>query len=486
MDYDYDLVVIGGGAAGLTASGIGASLAAKTLMIERERLGGDCTWYGCVPSKTLLHAARLAHDARTASAFGIRADVAVDFAAVMAKVRSVREHVYHEADAPERFEEMGVEVAKGQARFVNPHTIDIEGDGQARRVTARKIIVATGGRARVPDLPGLDRVAHLTNHNVFELTERPERLAVLGAGPIGTELAQAFQRLGSQVTVVEQGTRILAHDDAELAGVLHDVLQSEGIAYRMDARAERVEPDGAGGLRLILDNGEPVRADALLTSVGRIPNTDGLNLEAAGVDYNEKGIAVDGSCRTNVGHVWAVGDVTPGPDFTHMSEHQAKTAATNALLKLPVKQDDTIPWVTFTAPELAQVGPTEEQLGRDGVSFETYRFPYDKLDRAITEGATTGLVKVYARSLDGKIYGASVLGERAGEVISLYAVAMKDGTTLRTISDTIFPYPAWGQAARRAADQWYARKQTEGRVRLVKTVFGYEGEVQSVDPDRIV
>jgi pyruvate/2-oxoglutarate dehydrogenase complex dihydrolipoamide dehydrogenase (E3) component len=486
MEYDYDLAVIGGGAAGLTASGIGANLAAKTLMIERERLGGDCTWYGCVPSKTLLHAARLAHDARQASAFGVRADVTVDFGAVMEKVRAVREHVYHEADAPERFEAMGVEVAGGEARFVNPHTLDIEGaGGRVRRVTARKIIVATGGRARAPDLPGLDRVQHLTNHNVFELKQLPQRLAILGAGPIGTELAQAFSRLGSQVTVVETGERILAHDDAELASALHDVLKGEGIAYRMGATAVRVEPDG-DGLRLILDAGEPVRADALLTSVGRLPNVEGLDLEAAGVAYDEKGIPVDASCRTNVGHIWAVGDVTPGPDFTHMSEHQAKTAATNALLKLPVKQDDTIPWVTFTAPELAQVGPTEEQLRERGVGFETYRFPYDKLDRAITEGATTGLVKVHARALDGKIYGASILGERAGEIASLYAVAIASGTTLRTISDTIFPYPAWGQAARRAADQWYARKQSEGLVRFVKTVFGYDGEVQQVDPDRIV
>lgn len=488
MEYDYDLVVIGGGAAGLTSSGIAASLAAKTLMIERERLGGDCTWHGCIPSKTLLHAAKLAHDARSASEFGVHAgEVTVDFPAVMSKLRAIRQSIYEEADAPEKFEAMGVEVAKGEASFVNAHTIDIASENGSRRVTARKVIIAAGGRARVPDLPGLDEVEHVTNVGLFEMDELPKRLAILGAGPIGTEMAQAFQRLGSQVTVVEQGTRILDHDDEELADLLHASLKGEGITYRMGASAERVEPIEGGGLRLILDSGEPVEADALLTSVGRIPNVETLNLAAAEVEYTEKGITVDGSCKTNVGHIWAVGDVTGRYQFTHMSEHMAKTAATNALLKLPVKMDTTnVPWATYTSPELAHVGKTQKQLEDDGIAFETYRFPYDKLDRALTEGATTGLVKVHARKLDGKIYGASVLGEHAGEIISTYGVAMTNGVTLRNLADTIFPYPAWGLAARRAADQWYAAKQSEGLVRFVKTIFGYEGDVQQVDPDRIV
>ena len=385
MEYDYDLVVIGGGAAGLTASGIAASLAAKTLMIERERLGGDCTWHGCVPSKTLLHAANLAHQARTASEFGVDAGgVMVDFGRVMAKVRAIRQHVYEEADAPDKFEAMGVEVAKGEASFVNPHTVEIVGDGGSRRVTARKIIVAAGGRARVPDLPGLDEVRHVTNVGLFEMTELPARLAILGAGPIGTEMAQAFQRLGSQVTVVERGDHILSHDDTELSDLLHASLKSEGVAYRMGASAQSVEPLAGGGLRLFLDKGEPVHADALLTSVGRIPNVETLGLEAAGVDYTEKGITVDASCKTNVGHIWAVGDVTGRYQFTHMSEHMAKTAATNALLKLPSKIDtENVPWATYTSPELAHVGKTQEQLEDEGVGFETYRFPYDKLDRAL-------------------------------------------------------------------------------------------------------
>ncbi len=488
MEYDYDLIVIGGGAAGLTSSGLAATFAAKTLMVERERLGGDCTWHGCVPSKTLLHAAKLAHNARSASEFGVHAgDVTVDFAAVMSKLRAIRQEIYEEADAPEKFEAMGVEVAKGEASFVNAHTVEIVGADGGRRVTARKIIIAAGGRARVPQLPGLDEVQHVTNVGLFEMDELPARLAILGAGPIGTEMAQAFQRLGSQVTVVERGDHILAHDDVELADMLHASLQAEGVAYRMGASAERVEPVEGGGLRLILDSGEPVHADALLTSVGRVPNVETLNLEAAGVDYTKKGITVDDGCRTNVGHIWAVGDVTGRYQFTHMSEHMAKTAATNALLKLPSKIDtENVPWATYTSPELAHVGKTEKQLKDEGVAFETYRFPYDKLDRALTEGATTGLVKVHARKLDGKIYGASVLGEHAGEIVSTYGVAMTNGVTLRNLADTLFPYPAWGLAARRAADQWYAAKQSEGLVRFVKTIFGYEGEVQQVDPDRIV
>jgi pyruvate/2-oxoglutarate dehydrogenase complex dihydrolipoamide dehydrogenase (E3) component len=319
------------------------------------------------------------------------------------------------------------------------------------------------------------------------MTEQPARLAILGAGPIGTEMAQAFQRLGTQVTVVERGDRILAHDDAELAAMLQAELEGEGVVYRLNASATRVEPVEGGGLRLILDKGDPVLADALLTSVGRVPNVEELGLEAAGVTYGERGIEVNASCRTNVGHIWAVGDVTGRYQFTHMSEHMAKTAATNALLKLPAKIDtEHVPWATYTTPELAHVGQTEQQLREADVAFETYRFPYDKLDRALTEGGTTGLIKVHARALDGKIYGASILGDRGGELASIYGVAITNGVTLRNLADTIFPYPSWGLGARRAADQWYASKQSEGLVRFVKTVFGYEGDVQEVDPDRIV
>ncbi len=485
--YDYDLVVIGAGAAGLTAAGIGANFGVKTLLIEREKLGGDCTWTGCIPSKTLIHAASVAHTVATAHTLGIgAAPPEVDFAKVMEHVRATRQQVYEEADAPEIYEKMGIEVAHGDARFEDPHTLVIDGADGARRVTGRYFIVAAGSRATVPPIDGLREVPYLTNENVFELEARPDHLAIVGGGPIGTELAQAFRRLGSEVTVIEQGDGILSHDDPELSAMLLEYLKGEGITYRLGASLENVAQED-GEIVLTLDTGKPVRASHVLMATGRRPNTEGLNLDAAGVSFDEKGITVDGHCRTSAHHVFAVGDVTGRYQFTHMSDHMGRIAAMNALLKLPTKMDtDNVPWVTYTHPELAHVGATAEQLEKDGTSFETYRFPYTKLDRALTDDATTGLIKVHARGLDGKIYGASVLGARAGELISSYALAMRNGVTLRNIADTILPYPAYGLGVRRAADQWYAQKQSPTLVKLLQAVFGYRGDVPESDPDRIV
>ena len=485
--YDYDLVVIGAGAAGLTAAGIGTNLGVKTLLIERARLGGDCTWTGCVPSKTLLHAAHVAHTMRTAGASGLSTvSPEVDFGKVMRQVRQTRQEIYEDADAPEVFERMGVEVARGDARFEDPHTIVIDGEAGARRLTGRFFIVATGGRASAPPISGLHGVPYLTNENLFELEAQPSRLAILGGGPIGTEMAQAFRRLGSEVVVVEQGERILSHDDPELSNMLLDVLKGEGIEYRFGAEVKEVARWGEG-VELRVEGGAGVRASHLLVAAGRSPNVEGLNLEAAGVAYGEKGIEVDEHCRTSQGHIYAVGDVTGRYQFTHMSEHMAKVAATNALLKLPSKVDtDHVPWVTYTSPELAHVGATEQQLQEKGTSYETYRFPYSRLDRAITEHETVGLIKVHARGLDGKIYGASVLGARAGELITSYAIAARNGVTLRNLADTVIPYPTYGLGVRRAADQWYAQKQSPTLIKLLQKVFGYQGDVPEVEEGRVV
>jgi len=285
------------------------------------------------------------------------------------------------------------------------------------------------------------------------------------------------------------GDAILSNDDPELTGKLLDVLQSEGVTYHFGARAAGVVPSN-GGLQVLLNaDGEEdaLSTDALLLATGRRPNVETLNLEAAGVEYTPKGLTVDDRCRTNVSHIFGVGDVTGRYQFTHMSEHMAKVAVTNALLKVPMSMDTgRVPWVTYSDPELAHVGTTEAQLAEAGASYQTYRFPYSKVDRAITDGATTGLIKVHARALDGKIYGASVLGARAGELISQYALAMRNGVTLRSIADTIYPYPSYGQAARRAADQWYAQKQSPLFTRFLKTVFGYRGPVIAPEEGRIV
>lgn len=484
--YDYDLIVLGGGAAGLTASGIGANLGARTLMVERHRLGGDCTWTGCVPSKSLLHAAQVAHTLQTADRAGLPpSDAPVDFARVMGVLRATRQHIYADADAPERFEAMGVEVAFGDARFADPHTVVIEGE-TTRRVTGRHFVIATGARPAVPPLDGLDRVPYLTTETLFDLDRLPSRLAILGGGPVGTEMAQAFRRLGSAVTVIERAERILSHDDPELAERLQGVLAGEGVEYRLGTTAERVSAT-AEGVRIALSDGSTVEASHLLVALGRTPNVEGLGLDAAGVAVTERGITVDGRCRTSQRHLYAAGDVTGRYQFTHMSEHMAKTAAMNALLKFPSKLDTRhVPWATYTSPELAHVGATAAQLEAAGTRFETYRFPYSRLDRALTDLDATGLIKIHARRLDGKIYGASILGARAGDLIGTCAVAMRNGVTLRRLSDTIFPYPSYGLGVRRAADQWYAQKQSPRLVRLVQKLFGYRGEVPEIEEGRIV
>lgn len=490
-DCTHDVVVLGGGAAGLTAAGIAASLGAKTALIERGPLGGDCTWHGCVPSKTLLKSAKIAHHVRHASRYGLIDQPAkLDFGAVMEHLRTVRQEVYDEADDPSIYEAMGVDVISGDARFLDEHRIEIaRDDGHTQRVSARYIIIAAGASAAAPPIDGLEDVDYLTSETLFDLDTLPERLAIVGAGPIGTEMAQAFQRLGAQVTVLDRSGRILAKDDPELAEMLRQTLQKEGVEYVFGADVKRVaQPNGTIQIE-VEQNGEArtLEADALLLATGRAPNMEGLRLEAAGVERTKEGITVSDRCRTSQRHIYAIGDVTGRYQFTHMSEHMAKVATTNALLKVPMKIDDRhVPWVTYADPELAHVGATEAQLQEKGARYEVYRFPYSKLDRALTESETTGLVKVYATKWTGRILGASILGERAGDLICEYALAMKNGVTLRQIADTIHPYPSYGLGVRRAADQWYAEKQRPALIRLIQRVFGYRGEIIEPDPDRIV
>ncbi|HET8864721.1 MAG TPA: FAD-dependent oxidoreductase [Gracilimonas sp.] len=491
--HEFDMIVIGGGAAGLTASGIAANFGAKTMMVEADRLGGDCTWTGCIPSKTLLKAGKVARKIKEAGKYGlIDGEPEIDFKKVMNHVDQVRKEVYEDADRPEIFEEMGIEVVFGKASFKDPYTISIDHkDGSRREVSSKKFIIATGARAFVPPIPGLDGVDYLTNESLFEIEEIPQELIIIGGGPIGTEMSQAFVNLGSKVTVVDMAPQILSNDDPELVKILRGELEKQGVQYVLNASIKKVE--GQKSLiqvhAEINGNKKVIEGDALLMATGRRANTSSLNLEAAGVNTKEGNITVNESCRTNQKHIYAAGDVTGRYQFTHMSDHMAKIAATKALLKfIPMKiEKDLVPWVTFTDPELAHVGKTEKQLKEEGVKFEVYRFPYSKIDRAISEGEDVGLVKIFAKKLSGKILGASVVGAHAGEFISEYAVAMKNGVSMRGIADTIHPYPSWGLGARRAADQWYIKNQSAWSVKLIKAIFGYRGEVPDYsDKDRVV
>jgi len=490
--YEFDSIVIGGGAAGLTASGICANFGAKTMMIEKNRLGGDCTWTGCVPSKVLLKAGKVAQQIRDASKFGlVESEPNIDFAKVIQHVDKVRKEVYEDADRPEIFEDMGIEVVGGDASFINDHTIQIKlTNGETRKVTSRYFFIAAGGSAFVPPIEGIDSVDYLTNDSLFEITELPQELLIIGGGPIGTEMSQAFTNLGSKVTVIDMAPGIMMNDDPELTQILFNELKKEGVNYELNAAVKSVSKTKEKvSVKIEIDGKEKiVSGDKLLMATGRKPNLDGLGLDEAGVEYNKKGITINSSCQTNKKNIYAIGDIASKYQFTHMSEHMAKIATSRAMLKIPMKMDlKHITWATFTSPELAHVGATEKELNEKGEKFEVYRFPYSKIDRAVTEGDSVGLIKIYAKKISGKILGASVVGAHAGELISEYAVAMKNGVSLRNIADTIHPYPSWGLGARRAADQWYIRNQSAGTVKWIKRIFGYRGEIPDYsDPKRVV
>jgi pyruvate/2-oxoglutarate dehydrogenase complex dihydrolipoamide dehydrogenase (E3) component len=478
MTTDYDMVVIGGGAAGLTAAGMSAVLGARTALISDNKLGGDCTWQGCVPSKTLLKAARVAHAMRSAAKYGLEpSNVLHEWPRIIGRVHAIREHVYEDADAPPNMEKLGVEVIAAQARFVDRNSVEITSSGtEGRRVvTSRYFIIATGSRPDIPKLEGMDRVPVLTNETLFELKERPERLLVLGAGPVGVEMAQAFQRLGSSVTVVGRSGSILERDDAELAAILRQCLESEGVRLRLGEQIERFEPGLAH-----LKSGETVPLDAVLVATGRRPNMENLQLQATGVSTTQKGIAVDRHCRTNVKNIFACGDITGNFLFTHMAEHTAKVAVMNAILHVPTsRKDDHVSWCTFTDPELAHAGLGEEELRKRGEKFQVYRFPFSRLDRAITESESTGLVKVFANSR-GKVLGASILGAHAGEMIAEYALAIEAKAGLGTIASTIHPYPTYALANRRAADTFAMKVLTPSRVGWIRRIFGFRGSTQGI------
>ena len=479
--HDYDFVVIGGGSAGLTSSGIGAGFGAKTMMIEKHKLGGDCTWYGCIPSKIMLNLAKKAKISGKEP----------DFGEVSRTLNRIREEVYNDADHPDIFRKMGIDVQEGEAVFIDPHTVKVtQNDGTVKEISSRYFLIAAGSRAMVPPIPGLSETPYHTNYTLFEIDEKPESMIIIGGGPIGTEMAQAFQRMGTQITVLDMNDRILSKDDAGLAGILQQELEKEGVNFQLESSVKSVKGDDRSVEVKVEKEGKPItlKAEKLLVASGRISNADRLNLDAAGVKFDRSGVQVNSKCRTNVRHIYAAGDVTGMFQFTHMSEHTAKVAATNALLKYPMKIDSKhVPWVTYTSPELGHVGATQAELDQKGVSYEVYRFPYKKIDRAITDEATVGWIKIYAKKFSGKILGADVLGEQGGEMIAQYALAMRNGISLRQMADTIYPYPSYALGARRAADQWYIKNQTVGLVKWLKRIFGYRGSLPDLsDPDRIV
>lgn len=460
-----DLVIVGGGVGGLVVASVTSRLGLKVTLVEAQenRLGGDCLYYGCVPSKALIHAARLVHQARRASEFGLKGWTVgpVDFPSVMSHVNGVIERL-QEYDDPERFRAYGCEVVFGKPRFVAPDTIAL-GD---RSIKARRFVVATGSAPFVPDISGLKEAGFLTNREAFELSRLPSRLAVLGAGPIGIELAQAFSRLGSEVTVIQQKDRILPREERQVSGLLQSLLSAEGIEFRLGAEVSAVQRRGEG--RLILGRSESgdfeLEADELLVATGRRPNVEGLGLEAAGVKYGRSGILVNSRLRSSNPRVFACGDVCGPFQFTHMAEYQAGVVIANIAFRLPQKVDyRVVPWVTFTDPEVARVGLTEAEAAEQGIETTVMEFPFKDVDRAVIEWEAEGFAKLVVRKgarlrAGGRILGATVVGAHAGEMLHEIVLAMGSGLGIKEISKTIHAYPTRAQVTRRTVNSFYAEK----------------------------
>lgn len=446
MRRTHDLIVIGAGAAGLTAAGGAARLGLRVALIERDRMGGECLNTGCVPSKALIAAARRAHLMRTAPAVGLpAAEPEIDFARVRAHVRAAIAAIAPH-DSVERFQGWGVEVVHGQARFLDGHGVEVGG----RRLAAPRIVVAVGSRPAIPGVEGLAQAPYLTNETVFDLDALPRHLVVLGGGAVGTEMAQAFRRLGAAVTVIEAGS-LLPHDDPEAAAVVLGRLAAEGVVIRPGTRAVRVSMV-AEGVRVEVEPGEAVTGSHLLVAAGRAPTLDGLGLDAAGVRATARGIAVDGRRRTSTPHVYAIGDCREGPRFTHVAGYEGALAVREIALGLPAVADfRALPWVTYTDPELAQVGLTEAAAReRHGGRVRVRRLPFADNDRAVAEGATAGFVKVVEAR--GKVVGATLVGAGVGELVLPWSLAIAGRrASPRAISGAVVPYPTRSEISKAVA-----------------------------------
>lgn len=446
MNETYDLVVIGGGSAGLTAAGFAVQLGARVALVEKHRMGGDCTWTGCVPSKTLLKVAKVAHEMRTADRHGLTAiEPSIDLTAVMAHVRAVIADVYQH-ESPEALRANGIDVFLDTARFLDPHTLAVGN----HTLSARRVLLATGAHPFVPPIAGLDGVHYLTYETIWDLEVLPQHLIVIGAGPIGCEMAQAFRRLGARVTLVEALAQVLPLEDPQASRVLARVFAAEGIDLRLSAEPQRAWQD-ADGIHLVAADKELV-GDALLVAIGRRPNVDGLGLERAGVRYSVEGIQVDDQLRTSQQHIYAAGDCIGGYQFTHYAGWQAFIATRNALLPGASKGvSDRVPWTTFTDPEVAHVGLNEAQAReRFGDTVMTCEWPMEQVDRALAEGDTAGFIKLVHKP-DGEFLGATIVARRAGEMIHEWTIALEQGLKVGDLAGIIHVYPTYSTGAMQAA-----------------------------------
>jgi pyruvate/2-oxoglutarate dehydrogenase complex dihydrolipoamide dehydrogenase (E3) component len=471
----YDLVVIGAGTAGLVTALLASSLGAKTALIERHLMGGDCLNVGCVPSKAVIRAAHYVHDAREAAKLGLAAELSglPDFARAMERMREIRARISHEDSAKRYTEEFGVDVHLGDAKFTSESTIAI-GEQTLR---FRRAVIASGARAAAPPIPGLAEAGYLDNETVFTLSERPRRLAVIGAGPIGCELAQSFRRLGSEVTLIEMGTQILSREDADAAAIVQNALAREGVDLWFEVKLERVEKRGAEKLVHVTDKAGRARVlavEEILVGAGRAPNVAGMGLETVGVDYDARlGVKVDDFLRTSNPRIYAAGDVCMAWKFTHAADAAAKIVVQNALFSFgPFGKQRlsslVMPWCTYTSPEIAHVGMYERDAQAKGVEIDTYQVPITRANRAVTDGDEEGFVKVHVRKGTDEIVGATIVAAHAGDLITQYTLAITQGVGLGAFTRVIYPYPTQGEALKGVAGLYTRTRLTP----LAKRVLG--------------
>ena len=471
MKSRYDLVVIGGGTAGLVSAAGAVSLGARAALVERDKLGGDCLHYGCVPTKALVKSAHVVHLIGRSEEYGIKSSGhEVDFPAVMDRMDQVVRRA-GEQDDPARFRKMGVDVFLGdEASFVAPEEVSVDG----RHLGARSVILATGSHSVTPPIKGLEDVGYLTHVEALQLRRLPRSLIIIGSGPIGCEFAQIFSRFGSKVDMLSSSPLPLPKEDSEVGEVLEEVLISEGVAFHggFRAREARVE-NGEKVITASNDRGEKieVRAEEVLISAGRAPTIGSLALENAGVELKKTGLKVDEHLRTTAPNVYAAGDITGKYLFTHVAEYQGRTALRNALFPVKTKADHrVVPWTTFTDPEVARVGLTEEQARQEHGAVQAYRQEFAGVDRAVADGETTGFVKVVT-GRRGKILGGHIIGPDAGNLIHEIALAMQRNIPVQTLSTMIHVYPTLSQANQRAADNYYREKLFTDRTRKAFSVF---------------
>jgi len=472
----YNLVVIGAGTAGLVTAAGAAGLGAKVALVERHLMGGDCLNVGCVPSKCLIRSARAASDVRDASRFGVRlpAGREVDFPAVMERMRRLRADISVN-DSVNRFsKELGVDVFLGDARFSGSDTVRV-GDKALR---FKKAVITTGARAFTPPVEGLAAAGFLTNETVFSLTERPGRLAVIGAGPLGCELAQAFGRLGSRVSLLQRRQQIMPREDQDVARIVEASMVADGVEIILPCDLKRVEKTREGKVLHLVCEGaaNQITVDEILVGAGRVPNVEGLNLDEVGVAYDErKGVNVDESLRTTNPRIYAAGDVCSPFQFTHAADAMARIVIQNALFWGRKKTSAlTIPWCTYTDPEIAHVGMYGKDAEEKGIPVKSITIPMTEVDRAIADGETEGMVRIHVRKGSGQILGATIVARHAGEMISEVSVAMHGKVSLGALSGVIHPYPTQAEGIRKAADAYNRTRLTPGVKRLFETILKWQ------------